>query len=921
MAAPGGGIQRDYRRNLEMVQLLLCLLFVLMASCHDSSSSSTEEDGSKAVFELDGGHNGMVLVRASDGYAVLGTDNSNALAKERPSMKVLFSYDFSISEHEVTRGEFVEYMGGDVDEANRDLPVTNVTFGDAILFANARSKSEGFDTVYTYDAITSDEQHHVLALENFSFHPEVEGYRLPTEAEWVFVASQGWDVKKSWNNENSEYRLHTVCEKKTDDAYVCDMAGNAMEWVNDWLGNFRDTTVVNYVGAPYGGSLGERVVKGGSYQNSPKNMTVYSRSDVYTVTSSTMAEYVGFRLAFGSIPDAVWMNSNGSVATSVFKSTATAAVVREKIKALNSKLVFRNEMSGNLVYLDYLNGNATFVEIFDSLDAYHPDVSPNGRHVAFCTKPEGVPGQSSLYVRDLNEEGSNLVKLDVESAAIPRWRILPSGDTVIIYVNDAGNNKDKATFASMSTWQVKFENGKFGKAEKLFDGAYHGGISSDEKLAVSGARLLRARVEGSDTVWYNGDQACNVSLAKDGSKRSLFLDFAGATGKDFVGESYGVHERVFVVDSNGQLIQSVASPQGFSFDHTEWTDVKDIAVATLADAAGAHGKIVLVDFSDSSITELVEGEDLFHPYLWSRIKSADISSIDMDSAGVYRDQTAEISEIIMSPKMRMFWDMKDSMELVMLGSSRVRRGFDPHSMTRPSLNFGYDGCELWSELYLAENYVIPHVKNLKTLVMEIAPDLQSNTPEFKNEMLFERAPGYVYDANHNFWKDSLPSIFVDVVDENVPYSQADINSCVSTGGLYSQLCLGWGLLGEVNRDSVYSEAELKEYDAVFKEFEDFIERTKDSGFLVVGIVFPQSPLYAETGSFGRHGPPRSIAQKTLVHLDSLAAKYPHFVMMDEYHYGAHDYTDEMALDFDHLCVTGAQKLSLRLDSLLNELQR
>lgn len=903
-----------------MNRLLLCLLF-LMASCHDSSSTGPEEEGSKVAFELDNARKGMVLVKASDSYTILGTNSSNALAKERPAMKALFAYDFSISEHEVTRGEYAAYMSGEQNVANSDLPITNVTFGDAILFANARSKSEGYDTVYTYDAITFDEQHHALVLENFSFLPKVEGYRLPTEAEWVLVASQDWNPQESWNNKNSDYKLHPVCEKKKDEAQVCDMAGNAMEWVNDWLGNFKDTTIVNYVGAPNGGSLGERVVKGSSYRNAPENMTVYSRSDVYTVTSSTMAEYVGFRLAFGAIPDPVWMNPNGSVTTSTFTSTATTAILREKIKTLRAKLVFRNEMSGNLVYLDYLNGNSAFIEIFDSLDAYHPDVSPNGHHVAFCTKLEGVSGQSSLYVRDLNEKGSNLVKLDVESAAIPRWRVLPSGDTVIVYTNDAGNNKDGATFASMSTWQVKFENGKFGKAQKLFDGAYHDGVSPDEKLAVSGARLLRARINGSDTVWYNGEQACNVSLAKDGSKRSLFLDFASSTGKDFVGTNYGVHERIFVVDSSGKLIQSVAAPQGFGFDHTEWTDIKDIAVATLTDATGLHGKIVLVDFKDSSITELAQGEDLFHPYLWSRIKSSDVSSLNLDSAGVYRDQTAEISEIIMNPKMRMFWDMKDTLELVMLGSSRVRRGFDPRYMTRPSLNLGYDGSELWGELYMAENYVIPHVKNLKILVIEIAPDLQSNTPVFKDYILLDRAPGYIYDANHNFWKDGLPNDFVDIVDENIFYTQFDIDSCVSTGGLYSQPCLGWRESGEVTRDSIFNEAEMSVYDSVFKEFDRFIEKTKNSDFLIVGLVFPQSPLYAQTGSFGRHGPQRSTAQKTLVHLDSLAAKYSHFVMMDENHYGKHDYTNEMALDFDHLCVTGAKKLTLRLDSLLNKLQR
>lgn len=907
-----------------LIQVVFFGMLTMVSSCHDSSSNVSpddEYDDSEVAFEKDAKHEGMILVKASGHYTLLGTTSSNALTKERPSMKVKFSYDFSVSEHEVTQSEYAGFMGGTPVEGGSRLPITNLTFGDAILLANSRSKNEGYDTVYTYDAVSYDAQHHVLTLENFAFHPEVAGYRLLTEAEWVFVASQGWNPAESWNNENSDFELHKVCEKPKNKVGVCDMAGNAMEWINDWMGHFKDTTVTNYIGAPDGGSLGERVVKGGSYRNAPGNMTLHSRSDVYTVTSSTMAEYVGVRLAFGVIPDAVWMNSNGTVATSVINSLATSSVIREKVGSLRAKLVFRNELTGNLVYMDYFDGNTAFVEISDTLDAYHPEVSPNGKFVAFCTKPEGVSGKSALYVRNLNAEGSNLVKLNVESAAIPRWRVLPSGDTVIVYVTDAGNNKDEASFASTSTWQVKFADGKFDAPKKLLDGAFHGGVSADDKLAVTGARLLRAHVGNKNTVWYNGEQACNISLAKDGSKRTLFLDFASSSGKDFVGASYAVHERIFVADSNGTLLQSVAAPSGYAFDHTEWTNVQDLAVATLTDAAGLHSKIVLVNFADSSISELAEGEDLYHPHLWSRHKASnEDDGLDLDSAGVYRDLVAETSEMIMYPKMRMFWDMKDSLELVMVGSSRVRRGFDPKHMSHPSLNWGFDGGELWGEIYLAENYVIPHVKNLKTLVIEISPDLQSLPSTFKNKMLFDQAPGYIYDANHDFWRDSLPQNFVRLVDENVSYSSSDFEECVATGGLFNQPCSGWGSVGEIDRDSVYNENEMTYYRDVFKEFDEFIERTKSKKFRVVGVVFPQSPLYAKTGAFGRHGLQKSIAKKTLEHLDSLAAKYSHFVMIDENKFGAHDYTDEMAVDFDHLCTKGARKFSMRLDSLLNAME-
>ena len=171
------------------------------------------------------------------------------------------------------------------------------------------------------------------------------------------------------------------------------------------------------------------------------------------------------------------------------------------------------------------------------------------------------------------------MKLDVENAAIPRWRVLENGDTAIVYVTSAENNRDETAFWALSTWQVVFKDGAFGEPEKLFDGAFHGGISEDETLAVTGARLLRARVaeKGStvmssavDTVWYNGEQACNASLSKDGTKRTLFLDFGGKTGREFVGEDYDTHERLLIVDSTGKLIQSVAAPAGYTFDHSEW---------------------------------------------------------------------------------------------------------------------------------------------------------------------------------------------------------------------------------------------------------------------------------------------------------------------------------------------------------------
>jgi formylglycine-generating enzyme required for sulfatase activity len=286
-----------------MRSLILLFTFLFISCALDDGKLSGN------LYEDDAERTGMVRIPAKDQFVLLGTNDSTAPLNDRPSMKVKFTYSFSISKNEVTRKEYIELMGGKSSSVqdSGDLPQTNVTYYDAILFANAKSVNEGYDTAYTYSSALFDSEGNCTYLEGLLFDPLTEAYRLPTEAEWVFVASHNWKPSQGWNNLNSDYRAHEVCTADTNKLSICDMAGNVMEWVNDWLGHLMDTTVTNYVGAPDGGSLGQRVVKGGSFNNALGNITLYSRGDVYTVTSSTKSDYVGFRLAFGVIPSPTWI--------------------------------------------------------------------------------------------------------------------------------------------------------------------------------------------------------------------------------------------------------------------------------------------------------------------------------------------------------------------------------------------------------------------------------------------------------------------------------------------------------------------------------------------------------------------------------------------------------------------------------------
>ena len=896
----------------------LLAFFALTACSQDGSSSSQEEE----VVEFFGDSlDGMVRITKNQVQVTLGTNDEDAKPTERPAMKVTLDYLFSFSKHEVTCGEYnalvKKFSGVKVDCDNDSLPATDITYYDAVLFANAKSKSDHLDTAYTYSKARFDGAGHCTELDGFSFHPEKSAYRLPTEAEWLFAASKSWSLDKAWTSKNSDYKAHPVC---TGDqaAGLCDMVGNVMEWVNDWMGNFSNTTVKNYVGAPDGGNLGQRVLKGGSFRNDPSSIATYRRGDIYTVTSSTRSNYVGFRLAFGPIANATWMGSDGDSGESRITPLADPATIVSVLRTPRTRLAFRNDVTGNIAFIGYNEGRPKVVEIVDTIDAYHPEISPDGQRVAFCTGLEGSPSKSSVYVRYLNTEGTGLVRLDVDNAAIPRWKVLDNGDTVIVYVTSAADNSDDSEFSKKSTWQVKFSGDKFGTPKKLFDGAYHGGVSDDASFAVSGSKLLRARVGGADTVWYGGEQACNASLAKDGSNRTLFLDFGGQTGRDYVGKDYKTHERILVVDSTGKLIKSVSAPKGYQFDHTEWVD-GSFAVATLTNANGSHRKIVLVDMANKKVTELVEGDELWHPSLWSDANKVDVSKLDADSAAYY---FTGIESKLISHKMNGFWTIRDSIEIIGLGSSRMSIGF---AAPYVKSGFAYDmatvPCDMNVSYFLANNYVLPHCSNLKILVVGIDLDLWKEKENTNVDLNLESNPGYFYDKSHDYWRDGFQEGFIEL-NEVYCKSSERILALTLSKGWGAQERGSWtngGFSPNVfEGDSTWSD-NSETYKINLNKLKKLIELAKERDIVVVGLVFPQSPYYKKTGAFGRHGMRRSLAQKLLKQIEGWTKDYSNFIFMDENKMGDHDYDDDMAFDYDHLSGDGAIYLTQKLDTLFAQI--
>ena len=984
---------------------IIFTVFVLWG-CFSNSVSESEsvvDLGSDSHVRFAFVDDRMQLVEGAKDTVVLGTNKKGAKFDETPEMRVLLDYDFWMDVRGVTCGDFMSVMESstlvkNLDCGKDDEPIVSITFFDAVLYANEKSKNENLDTVYEYSKKTLDKAGHCVGLEGFSFHLDKEGFRLPTEAEWVKVASKA-DGKNFVFSENVK------------------------EFVNDFKGLLNNSIVENFAGASNTNEADERIVKGG-YDYDLSSINLYSRSDIYAVTPSTLADYVGFRLALGAIPNATFLDQGGKKVNSPVKKVASALNLWDYTKTSKVKLVFKNEATGNLNYIDYTKENDV-VEIEDTIPAYHPDISPDGSKVAFCTGIEGVDQTSRLYVRNLDPNGSGLVKLDVKSAAIPRWSVLVNGDTVITYVTNAGDDSNDKTFKSASTWQVTFMNGKFGTPIKLFDGSYHGGISEDESLAVTGSKVLRARVHKKEKTWYNKEQACNVSLAKDYSKRTAFLDFGGEIGAAFVGETYRVHEYLFIADSSGNLVQSVRAPEGFVFDHSEWATgrVNQNLVATLTNVEGAHSKIVLVHLADSSVTSLVEGEELWHPSLWIQGKSIALSSssswvssssqksssssvesssseevasnssssrddgkssssrngdgsscssqksssssvessssedvasnssssrndgkisssrddgessssfsdnlvenfvLDEDSAGFYVKNN-EFQEAHWSYKMELVWTYNDQADVAILGSSRAHHGVIPSLFSDKFfvVNFASAHGNLHSSHYMAINYILPHYKKLRYIIVDISFDRLWLTKE--NSFFYNSSPsikGYVYDANHDFWKSGIPDGLLEMT-QDVPKVSSYAANLTERGYMPLRGCSEWRGSPRPEKDKNWLDTGRVRLEETMGYLADIVELAAQRNIKVVGVEFPQNPNYKNVDAYGKYGLRNSDAPEIIERLNGLAQKYSNFTFFDQHKMGEHDYLEGMNYDDDHLCRTGAEQMTHRLDSLLKTLE-
>jgi formylglycine-generating enzyme required for sulfatase activity len=229
------------------------------------------------------------MVTIKPGKFLMGSDEKEPGrdSDEGPQHEVNINYSFEIGKMEVTFAEYDRFADATGREKPNDMkwgrgnqPVINVSFTDAQAYVQWLSQQTG------------------------------KVYRLPTEAEWEYIAKAGSTTAYWWGNDIGNNRANCIgCSSQWDKKQTAPVSsfkantfglfntvGNVWEWT-------QDCGHLSYDNAPTdgtawleqtGGDCDRRMVRGGSWNNGPLALRSAVR---LKITTGGVYTDLGFRVA------------------------------------------------------------------------------------------------------------------------------------------------------------------------------------------------------------------------------------------------------------------------------------------------------------------------------------------------------------------------------------------------------------------------------------------------------------------------------------------------------------------------------------------------------------------------------------------------------------------------------------------------
>ena len=241
---------------------------------------------------------------------------------------------FRMSRHEITRAQWTAVTGWvdpshSVYSSGTSNPVQAVNWYAAIAFCNKLSLAEGLTPVYAvsgvdFEALTYAQ---IPTVDNATWNAATpnwgtNGYRLPTEMEWMWAAMGadtgapgvtnttgytkafagstgsnligdyavfGYDGGQA--GATTQQRSNPAGSKLANELGFHDLSGNVWEWVWDWYAASYPTGTLTDTRGPVSGI--HRVRRGGGWDSNSSTCTVVIRTSNYP---STQGYSIGFRV-------------------------------------------------------------------------------------------------------------------------------------------------------------------------------------------------------------------------------------------------------------------------------------------------------------------------------------------------------------------------------------------------------------------------------------------------------------------------------------------------------------------------------------------------------------------------------------------------------------------------------------------------